>query len=278
MEILIIWLFTILASLGIEISNELRIFKDVADAGYKIDTEGLSEFNEQLFPNETKIELLSILVPGINIFKVFQRTMQYNNARFVILDQLRVMNVLEEMSEIEKIEYMKNPTGLNTLALHSKVQKRLLDALVLKVDDGNISGEIFYETCGGGGDNLDITILDATGSVAKLSKKEQKKLIFKSWKPVIQKIKVDLREKLNEELKNKSDLDLNENDDKITKDNDNSNFDDTKMTLEELKLEKILLEKIILFGKLEKEQEERLQQEESIDSENNEGLHLRRNQ
>lgn len=43
MEFLALWLGTCVASFGMEITNELRMFKDAADAGYKIDVKRLSE-------------------------------------------------------------------------------------------------------------------------------------------------------------------------------------------------------------------------------------------
>ena len=36
MEFLVFWLGTSIVSFGMEIANELRMFKDVADVGYKV--------------------------------------------------------------------------------------------------------------------------------------------------------------------------------------------------------------------------------------------------
>lgn len=120
MEFLALWLGTCVASFGMEITNELRMFKDAADAGYKIDVKRLSELGMQLNPNATKETLLSMLIPIFNVMQVFQRTIQYNNVRPMILDQLSVIDALEEMTESEKAEYLKNPTGLNALVVPLK--------------------------------------------------------------------------------------------------------------------------------------------------------------
>ncbi len=48
------YLFTFITSISVEIANELRIFKDVADAGYKIDFEKLSEFMKKVNPETQK--------------------------------------------------------------------------------------------------------------------------------------------------------------------------------------------------------------------------------
>lgn len=108
MELLVLWVGTSITSFCMEMANELRMFKDVADVGYKIDIRRLSDLNKQLNPNASKTTLLSMLIPIFNIMQVFQRTVQYNNIRPMIFDQLNVMDVLEEMSEIEKQEYQKN--------------------------------------------------------------------------------------------------------------------------------------------------------------------------
>ena len=107
MELLLLWLSTSITSICMEIANELRMFKDVADAGYKIDIKRLSDLSKQLNPNAPKATLLSTLIPIFNIIQVFQRTIQYNNLRPTILDQLNAIDVLEEMLEIEKEEYSK---------------------------------------------------------------------------------------------------------------------------------------------------------------------------
>lgn len=120
MEFLFTWLGTCIASFGLEIANELRMFKDVADAGYKIDTKRLGNLNKQLNPKATKISFLSLLIPIFNIIQVFQNTIKYNEIRPTILDQLSLFDVLEEMSDIEKQEYLKKPTGLNAVFVSMK--------------------------------------------------------------------------------------------------------------------------------------------------------------
>lgn len=183
MEFLFLWLGTSVVSIVIEFKNELGLFKDIADAGYKIDIKKISELNEQLNPNATKATLLSMLIPVFNVMQVFQRTIQYNNARPIIIDQLRVIDALEEMSEIEKTEYLKNPTGLNALIVPIKSEMRLVKATSIKINDDNEQSEIYYEM----GESLDdITILKTNGPVSRLTVEEQKKKVIEAWKTVAQ--------------------------------------------------------------------------------------------
>ena len=182
MEFLIIWLSTVAVSFGMEIANELRMFKDVADAGYKIDIRRLSDLSKQLNPNASKATLLSMLIPIFNIMQVFQRTVQYNNARPMILDQLNVMDALEEMSEIENQEYQKKPTGLNALLIPLKDEIRISKAASIKIETDTEKSEIFYEM----DDSLEnITILKVNGDASRLTVDEQKKKVIEAWKNIV---------------------------------------------------------------------------------------------
>lgn len=174
---------TIVASFCLEFSNGLRMFKDVADEGYKIDTKRFSELGRQLNPNGSKITFLSMLIPIFNIMMVFQKAIQYNNIRPMVLDQLRVMDSLEEMSEIEKAEYQKNPTGLNALIVPLKSEIKLSNAASIKINDGNEHSVIYYEM----GKTLeDITILKVSGSASRLTVEEQKKMVVEAWRIFVQ--------------------------------------------------------------------------------------------
>lgn len=88
------------------------------------------------------------------------------------------MDVLEELSEIEKEEYLKNPTGLNALLVPIKMKIRLSNALSVKIIDGNEQSEIYYEL----GKSLDdITILKVSGPLSRLTDQEQKKIVIEAW-------------------------------------------------------------------------------------------------
>lgn len=182
MGLLILWLCTSITSFCLEMSNGLRMFKDVADAGYKIDIRRLSELSKQLNPNASKDALLLMLIPIFNIMLVFQRTIQYNNARPLILDQLNVMDVLEEMSEIEKQEYQKKPTGLNALLIPLNAEIRLLKASSIKIETETEQSEIFYEI----DDSLEnMTILKVNGDASRLTVDEQKKKVKEALRNVV---------------------------------------------------------------------------------------------
>lgn len=179
MKIVVLWISTVAASFCIELTNELRMFKDVADAGYKINIDRLSDLSKKLNPDASKITLLSMLIPIFNIIQVFERITKYNNIRPMLLDQLSVIDALEEMSEIEKQEYLKKPTGLNAILVPFKLEVRIAKADSVKIENDNEKSEIFYEI----GDSLDdITILKVAGDAYRLTEAEQKKKVIEAIK------------------------------------------------------------------------------------------------
>lgn len=182
MEIIIIWIATIIASFCMEMYNELRMFKDVADAGYKVDINRIAELGKQLNPDGTKITLMSLLVIGVNMLMVFQRAIEYNNVRPYVLDQLNVIDALEEMSELEKQEYAKNPTSLNALMIIVKKNIEASNAITIKIKDGNEQSEIKFKM---GSSLEDITIVSVTGPSARLSEEEQKKQVVETLKNAV---------------------------------------------------------------------------------------------
>ena len=185
MEFLLFCLGTTVASYFMDVTNGLRMFKDVADAGYKIDLKRMSELQQQLMPDLKKINFLSMLIPVFNILQVLKKTMQYNEIRPMILDQLSAINALEEMSELEKQEYSKKPTLLNALVVPLKTDIRLTKASSMKIKTGDVTGEVFYEWHDRKSfDN--ITILKATGDISKLSEQDQKKKIIEAYKGFVE--------------------------------------------------------------------------------------------
>lgn len=259
MEFLIIWLSTVAVSFGMEIANELRMFKDVADAGYKIDIRRLSDLSKQLNPNASKATLLSMLIPIFNIMQVFQRTVQYNNARPMILDQLNVMDALEEMSEIEKIEYLEKPTGLNAAFVTLKSEKPYLNPLLygssIEINRDDEHSKIYYKTDRKTGE---IIILKAIGDASKLTVEEQKNKIEEAYKNLIRSgiESYGDAEKFTEALKNTSSMYLS-NTEEVKKHNETSSQElsvsEQKELLENLKGELLERKENAQSSKIEEE-------------------------
>lgn len=108
---------TIVLSITAELTNELRLFKDIADAGYIRDSKKLDELKKEINPNGTKITFASLLLPIYNIFVVVKNINNYNIVRPQILSILKTSGLLEEMSEEERKEYAKNPIGFHAFVM-----------------------------------------------------------------------------------------------------------------------------------------------------------------
>ena len=237
MKIVVLWISTVAASFCIELTNELRMFKDVADAGYKINIDRLSDLSKKLNPDASKITLLSMLIPIFNIIQVFERITKYNNTRPMLLDQLSIIDALEEMSEIEKQEYLKKPTGLNAILVPFKLEARIAKADSVKIENDNEKSEIFYEI----GDSLDdITILKVAGDASRLTEAEQKKKVIEAIKSSLSEEteEYDDVENATNTIKDNDDLELkntdNKEEQKVTPKQESS-LSRQKQALEDLK-------------------------------------------
>lgn len=237
MKIVVLWISTVAASFCIELTNELRMFKDVADAGYKINIDRLSDLSKKLNPDASKITLLSMLIPIFNIIQVFERITKYNNIRPMLLDQLSIIDALEEMSEIEKQEYLKKPTGLNAILVPFKLEARIAKADSVKIENDNEKSEIFYEI----GDSLDdITILKVAGDASRLTEAEQKKKVIEAIKSSLSEEteEYDDVENATNTIKDNDDLELkntdNKEEQKVTPKQESS-LSRQKQALEDLK-------------------------------------------
>ena len=89
---------TIVLSITAELTNELRLFKDIADAGYIRDSKKLDKLKKEINPIGTKITFASLLLPIYNIFVVVKNINNYNIVRPQILSILKTSGLLEEMS------------------------------------------------------------------------------------------------------------------------------------------------------------------------------------
>ncbi len=177
MEFLFFGIGTIIVSFIIEIINELILFKDVADSGYKLDIESMSNIST------SKNALLIFLIPIVNIMTVFQRIIQYNNnVRPFLLDQLNVLGCIEEMTLLEKEEYNKNPTGLNAIIISLKLNKEVIPVHSLTFKDNESSSEILFRL---DESTEEIKVIHANGFIEKLTIDEQEQLIRKTIAKII---------------------------------------------------------------------------------------------
>lgn len=217
-QILIMWGLTTVASFIMEIAQESRLFKELADLGYKLNFVRFREFQQSIGYKNNSLSWM--LVPLYNIFMVIENTIKYNEARNMILDELNVIDVIEEMSDWELNEYKKNPIGLNAILLPIKYQIELDKSINIKLEDGS---KIYYVCNDNKLDDENISILKVEGPASILNIVEQKKLIIEHWAEVTDLIKVNL-ENLDNIMKN------------MVNDNENNTFNIKEKSEENEKL------------------------------------------
>lgn len=120
MKYIMMWLITVITSFGMELGSELRYFKDAADLGYKVDVLKFNQITQSM--SVKRPSMIKFLIPIYNLMMALQNTTQYDNLRQTFFNQMQVFGCLEEMSDEEKKEYLKNPTGIKVLAIMIKSQ------------------------------------------------------------------------------------------------------------------------------------------------------------
>ena len=185
MELCLFWLTTIICSFGMNISVSYKMIKDLADNGYKLNLKNIKKFNEQLKDNDVKkMHQIKILIPILNVMESMDLMMKYNNMRAFIVDELRILDSLEEMTKEEFEMYKKNPTVTNAL----KSTKNIDRFTSIKIDNGNST--VYFKFIG---NSRDIEVLKTVGPASSLSKdeiseevkKELQKLSFKEMTQLI---------------------------------------------------------------------------------------------
>lgn len=219
MELLITWISTVITSVGMEVAQELKIFKDIADLGYKLNFDKISEMEDEFnkgYLSSSNKAILELFIPIYNMISVLERTVEYASSRESFLQQLKFMNCIEGMSKFEYEEYQKKPTGLNAVIVPLMYEKRLKNAKVLKIINDYDTSLIYYEI---GNTFEDITILKATGQANLMPLFRQKEKVKEAWVSVSNSI-VDNDEVKKQIINNKCNIDIVIDN---TKNNDNIN-------------------------------------------------------
>ena len=76
-EILSVWIGSIILSFAMNISNVLKIVKDLADLGYKINNNKLSRLNKEMNPEYVKNRSLMLFFPIVNVMTVVADRIKY---------------------------------------------------------------------------------------------------------------------------------------------------------------------------------------------------------
>lgn len=205
-QIILIWLITILGSIGLNILKDLTTIKDVADAGYLIDFKNTSELNDKI--NEvSKINSRNfMLFPIINLICSLAENMTYTMHRDELIMSLNMFNCLRPMDENLKKEYEKHPTMLNALKIALKDVSNE-QRIKIPTKDGKGFNEIRYQY---NETKNDFDILGVKGPAENLSYREQKEMVLNAWREIGEQISYSYEslEEFGKEFENNKTIEL----------------------------------------------------------------------
>ena len=176
---ILLYLGTVGLSLISAAKVDLKLLKNFADEGYKINFDKLNEVNHT---SDIKKKVLSnFFIPIWNLIYAFKTVENYQFSSQRLSDTLSLIDALEEMNAFEKMEYMKNPTGLNALLVPIKFEQRVNNAIKITIEDQNGTSDIYYDITPG---TEKINILKVTGPLKDYSEEELQKIITESRQAV----------------------------------------------------------------------------------------------
>ena len=121
------WIISILVCMGMRASLAFKMIRDVVKEGYKFKIKNLSKIIEQIYPDGKKINNIKLLIPGFNILDILMTTYKYNQANKNLIDGLRVLDVIEPMTDQEIKEYQENPTTKTALDICMSITNNITD-------------------------------------------------------------------------------------------------------------------------------------------------------
>lgn len=128
----------------VEAANALRIFKDAADRGYKIKQNTVVKINIDGENEDVQLRKLARWVPMVNLLYAYNDIITYNDNMDTIFNALDSMDLIEEMSDLEKEIYNNKPAVLNAILTpikaarvlnQIKIDKELAEKLLKEIPD-----------------------------------------------------------------------------------------------------------------------------------------------
>lgn len=185
LQLLILWVSTYLISKGVDVSLVLRMFKDVADCGYKLKIKRLSDFVNSAQPKQEQKTFIIKLIPVLNVLYSFKNMIDYSNFRAQFLDELNVLDCVEEMTSKEKELYEKKSTGLAAMVISlineissKKINDKSKEIITITFNENGQEGKISFKYNDKRIENdVDFDIVSAQGIAADMSVEEQKQKV-----------------------------------------------------------------------------------------------------
>ena len=130
MQYFVGWIGTIMATSAIRVMTYLNILKDVADQGYKIKIGKMHENVGGLATSDdTGADKIVDYIPLVNMMNSFAEYTGYLYNRENVLMTLDQLNVVEEMDEVEKVDYKNKPNVLSLLKIYRNNARKREEAI-----------------------------------------------------------------------------------------------------------------------------------------------------
>lgn len=163
LQFLLLWLASIIISKVMDLSLAFKMVKDIADLGYKINRDRITNLVNQLDVEQLKKSKIESFIPIYNIFKSMYVNAQYINYKEEMISSLNALCIIDEMTDLEKDVYNKKPGAIGAIALEPIVQFELDSAFKIEVSKDDLKGIIYFEK----EDNL-IKVLKSEGIFEKI--------------------------------------------------------------------------------------------------------------
>ncbi|HPZ24035.1 MAG TPA: hypothetical protein PLB45_02805 [Bacilli bacterium] len=176
MELLLIYIASILTSAFFQTINKFKIFKSLADKGYVLDFEQLKNNKEDL---SSSINYITV-IPIVNVLYEIYRMLDFHFNGNSYVDSLIENNYTKKMSAFELDEYNKKPTGINIILAMSKYSQMLKSSYYYKDEQGlaNDSINFIYDEYG-------LKIINRTGRFLYMNHDDLEKYIYTNLIPFI---------------------------------------------------------------------------------------------
>jgi hypothetical protein len=176
MTFIIVSLLTIGITFAMEYSLGLKVYKDVADNGYKFNIKRNREVSDN-FIEDNSYDKIIRFIPFMNIFNEISRVANYKANFDSTLSHLASIGVISRMDEAEKSMYEKKPTGFNSVYISKnaeriRIERERLNKIIIhhENEDSTISYKLGDKT----------NILSTSGPISNMTEEEQKDVLLKA--------------------------------------------------------------------------------------------------
>ena len=199
MSYIVMWLTTVLASYVFDFKIAFKMFKEIADVGYKINADKFRDFANSIPTNSSDISKVIRFIPFVNLLYTLHGINSYENNKQLIFQQFLSLDILEEMTDDEKEEYKKNPTGLNAMVITLNngrvVNGKIVNEPIATIKEQEANGEFSIVKIKFNSNNKDkfYEIISTSGPISRLSIEEQNEFVEKHLSSAFKKYDSDAK-------------------------------------------------------------------------------------